>query len=208
MTHLLAPGDERDLTAYLCKTLGAKLLLSDVTTAGEPHVAADAVAALPPELPGPASFGDNSVRTLLFWLPFAGPIRTLVDAPSPETPLDRVAGLLSAQAAADRAPDLIDLARTPVLMLHRSKTLGANRIAPGELAAMPVRIAALPADVRAVHANTRRWLKGRAVKVDPFDHCPEIRSRRPKSLGPLQCWVQPEAWRLVQAGAEIWPWSG
>jgi hypothetical protein len=208
MSHLLEPGDERDLTAFLCETLGAKLLLSDVTTAGEPHIAADALAALPQTLPGPAFVGDISVRSLVFWLPFAGPIRTMVDAPPPETPHDHVARLLSRQAAGERAPDLIDLERTPVLMLTRSKALGSNRLAPGELAAMPIRKAALPAEVRAVHSKVRRWLVARAIKVDPFDYCPEVRSRRPKSLGPLGCWVQPEAWRQVQAGAEIWPWSG
>jgi hypothetical protein len=68
---------------------------------------------------------------------------------------------------------------------------------------MPIQAAALPAEVGAAHARTRRWLTARAVKVDPFNHCPEVQHRRPKSLGPLWCWVQPEAWRLVQAGAEI-----
>jgi hypothetical protein len=131
-----------------------------------------------------------------------------VDAPPPQTPHDRVALFLSAQAAGDRAPDLIDLERTPVLMLNRSKALGSNRLAPGGLAAMPILMAALPAEVRAVHSKARRWLMAGAVKVDPFDYYAEIQSRRPKSLGPLWCWVQPEAWRVVQAGAEIWPWSG
>jgi hypothetical protein len=208
MSDLLAPGDERELTAFLCETLGAKLLLSDVTTAGEPRVASNALAALPRTLPGPAFFGDTSVRALLFWLPFVGPIRTMVDARPPETPHDRVAQLLSQQAAGERAHDLIDLERTPVLMLNRSKALGSNRLAPGGLAAMPVRKAALPAEVRSVHSKVRHWLRARAIKVDPFDYCPEARSRRPKSLGPLWCWAQPEAWRMVEAGAEIWPWNG
>lgn len=208
MSDLLVPGDERELTAFLCQTVGAKLLLSDVTTAGEPHVAADPLAALPRTLPGPAFFGDISVRYLLFWLPFVGPIRTMADARPPETPHDRVAQLLSRQAAGERAPDLIDVERTPMLTLHRSKALGSNRLAPGGLGAMPVRKAALPAEVRVVHSKVHRWFRARAIKADPFDHCPEVRSRRPKSLGPLWCWVQPEAWRLVESGAEIWPWNG
>jgi hypothetical protein len=207
MSDLLVPGDERELTAFLCETLGAKLLLSDVTTAGEPHVASDALAALPRTLPGPAFFGDTSVRALLFWLPSVGPIRTMVDARPPETPHDRVAQLLSRQAAGERAPDLIDLERTPVLTLNRSTALGPNRLAPGGLGSMPIRTAALPAEVRAVSSKARRWLRARAVKADPFDYCAEVRSRRPRSLGPLWCWVQPEAWRLVEAGAEIWPWN-
>jgi hypothetical protein len=208
MSDLLAPVDERNLTAFLCGTLGAQLLLSDLTTAGEPRLAADAVAALPDVLPGPAAFGDRAVRDLIFWLPCVGPIRTLSDAPPPNLPHDRIALRLSAQAAGDHAADLIDFERTPVLILNRSKALTARRLAPGALAAMPLRTTALPAEVRAIHARTRRWLTARAVKVDPFEHCREVQSRRPKSLGPLWCWVQPEAWRLVEAGAEIWPWSG
>jgi hypothetical protein len=208
MSDLLAPADERDLTIFLCETLAAQLLLSDLTTGGEPRLALDALASLPEALPGPARFGDRAVRVLIFWLPWVGPIRTLADAPTPATPRDRVARYLSAQAAGDRAADLIDLERTPVLRFTRSTALSQQRLAPGSFAAMPLQTAALPAEVRAAHARTRRWLKTRAVKADPFDHCPEVQSRRPKSLGPLWCWVQPEAWRLVQAGAEIWPWSG
>lgn len=82
MSHLLAPGDERDLVAFLCETLGAKLLLSDLTTAGKAHLASDPLAALPEALPGPATFGDHAVWTLMFWLQTVGPIRTLADAPS------------------------------------------------------------------------------------------------------------------------------
>jgi hypothetical protein len=208
MSHLLTPGDERDLVAFLCETLEAKLLLSDLTTAGEPHVATDALAALPEALPGPAAFGDQAVRALIFWLPRVGPIRTLADAPPSATLPDGVARRLSIAAAGGRAVDLIDLERTPVLILSRSKALSSNRLAPGELAAMPLQVAMLPPEVRAAHARARRWLTARAVKADPFDHCPEVQHRRPKSLGPLWCRIQPEAWRLVQAGAEIWPWSG
>ena len=208
MSHLLAPGDERDLTAFLCETVGAKLLLSDLTTAGKPHLATDALAALPEALPGPAALGDHDVRTLIFWLPRVGPIHTLVDAPPPATPTDGVARRLSMAAAGRRAVDLIDLERTPVLILSRSKALSSQRLAPGDLAAMPLPAAALPTEIRAAYARTRRWLTARALKADPFDHCPDVRHRRPKSLGPLCCWIQPEAWRLVQAGAEIWPWSG
>jgi hypothetical protein len=109
MSHLLTPGDERDLVAFLCETLEAKLLLSDLTTAGKPHLATDALAALPEALPGPAAFGDHAVRTLIFWLPRVGPIRTLADAPPPATPPDGVARRVSIAAAGGRAVDLIDL---------------------------------------------------------------------------------------------------
>ena len=95
MSDLLAPGDERDLTLFLCETFGAKLLLSDLTAGGEPLLADDPFASLPSALPGPPAFADRAVRDLIFWLPSVGPIRTLADAPQPATPRDRIARLLS-----------------------------------------------------------------------------------------------------------------
>jgi hypothetical protein len=52
MRDLLAPGDERDFTAFLCQSMDAKLLLSDLTTGGKPHLADEALASLPEEVPG------------------------------------------------------------------------------------------------------------------------------------------------------------
>lgn len=208
MNDLLAPGDERELTAFLCDSVGAKLLLSDLTTNGEPHLASEPVAALPPALPGPPVFGDRAVRQLIFWLPSVGPIHTLADAPTPTTPLERIERRLTTDAAGDRTRDLIDFARTPVFALSRSQALSPQRLAPGGYAGRPLRVATVPAEVRAAYRKVHRWIRVRAVKVDPFDHCPEVRHRRPKSLGPLWCWVQPEAWRMVQSGIEIWPWNG
>ena len=77
MGELLVPGDEREFTAFVCETFGAKLLLSDVTTDGEPQIANDPLAALPQMLPGPAKFGVHQVLCLMFWLPAFGPVRTL-----------------------------------------------------------------------------------------------------------------------------------
>ena len=51
--------DERDLAAFLCGELGAKLLLTDVATAGEPKVADDPLSALPSELPAAASYTSH-----------------------------------------------------------------------------------------------------------------------------------------------------
>ena len=211
MSDLLAPADEKDLSIFLIETFGARLLVSDVTSHGEPRLAGDALAALPGSLPGPVFPGDRALRTLIFWLPYAGPVRTLADARTPDAPRDRVARRISADAAdaaGVRPADLVDLEKTPVLILKRSTALGPHRLAPGAFAAMPVKATALPAEVRAAYGKTQRWLRKRAIKADPFEHCAEVRSRRPDSIGALWCWVQPEAWRLVQAGAEIWPWSG
>lgn len=210
MGELLVPGDERDFTAFVCESLGAKLLLSDVTTGGEPHLANDPLAALPQTLPGPAKFGVHQVLHIMFWLPSLGPVRTLADAPAPSTPLDLVERRLTneaAKAAGESARDLIDFTRTPALVLRRSIAQSPRRLAPGALGAMALPSAALPAEVRAAHGKAHRWLRKRSVKTDPFDHCPEVRHRRPRLLGPLWCWIQPEAWRMVQSGTEVWPWN-
>jgi hypothetical protein len=202
MGELLVPGDERDFTAFVCETFGAKLLLSDVTTNGEPHLANDPLAALPETLPGPAKFGVHQVLYLMFWLPSFGPVRTLADAPPPSTPHDIVASRLTneaAEAAGESGRDLIDFKRTPALVYRRSIARSPRRLSPGGLGSM--------AEVRAARDKAQRWLRKRAVKTDPFEHCPEVRHRRPQRLGPLWCWIQPEAWRMVQAGTEVWPWD-
>ena len=210
MGELLVPGDERDFTAFVCETLGAKLLLSDVTNGGEPHVASDPLSALPKTLPVQARFGFHQVLYLTFWLPSAGPVRTLADAPPPSSPHDVVARRLTdeaAEAAGESAQDLIDFTRTPMINFRRSTAQTPQRLAPGGLGAMALPSAALPAEVRVAHGKAKRWLRKRAVKTDPFQHCPEVAHRRPKNLGPLWCWIQPEAWRLVQSGTEVWPWN-
>jgi hypothetical protein len=207
MNNLLALDDERELAAFLCDVVGAKLLLSDLTTDGEPHLATDPLAALPRTLPTPATFGDRQVRHLSFWLPAAGPIRTLADAPTPTTPHDIVARRLTMDAAGDRTGDLIDFDRTPAFGLLRTQSMTPWRLAPGGYSGRPLRDTALPPEVRAAYRKAHRWIRARAIKVDPFDHCPEVRHRRPRTLGPLRCWVQPAAWRMVQSGIEIWPWN-
>lgn len=49
---IFSPGDERDFAAFLCQSMDAKLLLSDLTTGGKPHLADEAPASLPEALPG------------------------------------------------------------------------------------------------------------------------------------------------------------
>jgi hypothetical protein len=146
---------------------------------------------------------------LMFWLPSFGPVRTFADAPPPSTPHDIVAQRLSseaAEAAGESSQDLIDFARTPAFVLLRSRAHSPQRLYPGGFGVSAS--AALPPEVGAARRKAQRWLRKRAVKIDPFEHCPEVRHRRPRLLGPLWCWIQPEAWRMVQSGTEVWPWNG
>jgi hypothetical protein len=203
VSHLLVTDDERDLAAFLCGELGAKLLLTDVATAGEPKVADDPLSALPSELPTAATYGRKEVRSLIFWLPEIGPVKTLGNAPQATNPRDRVARLLTEDAAAEQFADVVDFERTPVLTLTRSHWHAQNRLAPGNLSTLQ----AISPEVKRQYSRALRWLKKRGVKMDPFAHCAEVRDRRPKRLGPLWVWAQPNAKALIERGIEIWPWN-
>jgi hypothetical protein len=202
MTYLQVTDDERELTALICGELGAKLLLTDVAVAGEANMAVDPCSALPARLPFKPKFGSVDVYTLIFWLPACGPIKTFGDAPAPQTPGDRVARLLTREAAKEKYADVIDLERTPALTLYRSHWHAPNRLAPGNLA----RTTTFPG-VQSAYSSAQRWLRKRGAKVDPFAYCEEARNQRPKRLGPLWVWVQPHAMALVEQGTEIWPWN-
>jgi hypothetical protein len=207
VSYLLVTDDERDLTAFLCGELGAKLLLTDVVAAGVPEVADDPLSALPSELPAAATYGSKEVRSFIFWLPNVGPVKTLSNAPAATNAGDRIARLLTQDAAAGQFADVIDLERTPVLRLRRSHWHAQNRLAPGNLGSMPTTSQTIPPEVKRLHSRALRWLKKRGVKMDPFAHCAQVRDRRPEQLGPLWVWVQPNAKTLVEQGTEIWPWS-
>ncbi len=207
MSFLLAPGDERELTEFLCKELGARLLLSDIAPAGQPQIASEPLGALPSDLPLKPTPGCHEIYWLLFWLPDCGPVRTMSQARAPATADERVSRVLTQASAGEHSRDVIDYERTPMLRLGRSKRMSQSRLAPGTLASMPLRSKAVPTDVRRMHAKAVRWLKSRGVKTDPFSHCPEVETKRPHSLGPLWVWVQPSAMKLVEQGAEIWPWN-
>lgn len=207
MSYLQVVEDERELTVFLCEELGAKLLLSDVAPAGEPQIAKDPLAALPEELPERATFGSKEIYNLMFWLPDCGPVKTMRDAAEPTDARDRVSRLLTQDAAGEKFADVVDSECTPVLRLRRSHWQAPNRLAPGQLASMPIVSSAIPKDVKRAHAKAERWLRSRGTKTDPFAHCPEVKDRRPERLGPLWVWVQPHAMKLVERGTEIWPWN-
>ena len=207
MSYLLTTDDERDLVAFLCGELGAKLLLTDVAVGGEPSIASDPLAALPEALPGPAVFGSKEVYMMTFWLAACGPIKTLRDAPAPGSAQEQVARALTREHASELFDDVIDIERSPVLVLTRSHWHGRNRLAPGAFGPL-TSSRNLHEDVKRAFSTARRWLQKRSVKTDPFAHCPEVKDRRPARLGPLWVWVQPHAMALVTQGTEIWPWNG
>jgi hypothetical protein len=210
MNDLLTVEDERDLTAFLVEHIGAKLLLSDVAQNEEPAVADDPLAALPVCLPERLKFGREDIFYLIFWLPACGPIKTMRTASIAASVSGRVSRLLTrdaAYAAGGDDDDIIDQERTPIVKLSRSTRLTSNRLAPGVLQSMPLKRQAIPKDALEKYLETKRWLKRRGAKVDPFAHCPEVRERRPKNLGALWVYAQPYAMKLVLQGMEIWPWN-
>src|SRR5260370_21238054 len=71
------------------------------------------------------------------WLREIGPVKTQSNAPAATNARDRVARLLTQDAAAGQFADVIDLERTPVLTLTRSHWHAQNRLAPGNLGSMP-----------------------------------------------------------------------
>ncbi len=78
MSHLLVTDDERELAAFLCGELGAKLLLEDVVTGGETNVADDPLPALPSALPSAATYafflkGTPNTADLRAPYPFTAP---------------------------------------------------------------------------------------------------------------------------------------
>lgn len=207
MSFLLTPEDERELAVYLRDEMGARLLLSDIAPHAEPQIAVDPLQALPVELPPWPRPESGAVYELLFWLSSCGQIKTMRDAPETATAQDKVTRYLMQDAASDNFKDVIDISRTPVLLLHRSKIWAPNRLVPGSLSTMAVKASALPQNVKSAHTRVTRWLKNRGAKIDPFLHCPEVKERRPVNLGPLWVWAQPYATELVEQGIEIWPWN-
>lgn len=207
MSYLHVVADERELIGFLCGDLGAKLLLADIAPNGEPRIAEDPIVALPLDLPDRLTVGSKDVRTLIFWLPDCGPVKTMRNAAEPKDARDRVSRLLIREAVSEQFADVIDLERTPVLRLLRSHWHAPNRLAPGNLGSMALKSSAIPDNVNRKYSKAVRWLKKRGIKTDPFSHCPEVRNRRPERLGSLWVWVQPHAMKLVEQDTEIWPWN-
>jgi hypothetical protein len=204
MSFLLLPQDEKALFHYMCDELGLSLLLSDVTERGAPRVASQPLTAVSDRLP--TSVSDPG--TLIFWCRDLGPVRVLADAPAPVDVADRVAGLLTRQAAGAGYGDVIDHCRTPVIRWRRARFRREGQLKPALLQAMPLKIRDTPPGVLSLHRQIDRWLKKRGEKVNPFDHCSDAPGPAPRNLSVLWVWVHPHAMEWIRGGGEIWPWTG
>jgi hypothetical protein len=204
MSFLLLPQDEMVLFRYLCEELGLALLLSDVTEQGAPRVALQPLTAISDRLP--RSTVDPS--TLIFWCRDLGQVKVLADAPEPVDAADRVAGLLTREAAGSGYGDVIDLCRTPVIRWVRARYRRDGQLMPGLLQAMPLSIRDTPPGVMRLHRNIDRWLKKRGEKVNPFEHCCDATVSPPRNLNVFWVWVHPHAMEWIKGGGEMWPWTG
>lgn len=210
MSHLLTPTDEIKLVRYLCDDLGLALLLSDLTERGEPRIASDPVAALPRELPGRAkpSVEASTATVLTFWCVQLGPVRTMASAGPPTQATDHVGRLLAKESAKERYEELIDFSRTPIVRWKRCVTDAPERILPGSLQAMNCKVKETPEPVLGLHRRVEGWLRSSGERLNPFEHCDEVRDRAPQNLVPFWVWAQPDALRWVRDGWEVWPWTG
>jgi hypothetical protein len=203
MSFLLLPPDELALVSYMCGDLDLALLLSDLTDRGVPRIATEPLAAVPDHLPS----SPSDPRTFIFWCHWLGPVRTLADASESVDPADRVAGLLTREAAGDRYGDVVDLQRTPVIRWHRTSFQSERRLKPGLLQVMPLYVRDTPSDVLKLHRQVDRWMKKHGERLNPFDHCRDLPIPQPRNLNPFWVWVHRHAMDWVSGGGEIWPWT-
>ena len=103
MNYLLLVVDEVEAASFLTEELG----LEQVGPAAH----------IDRELPSRAS---SEPRDFIFWAPNIGPLRSLGDAPPPRDATEAVLRKLNRDSHPDRWQDLLDVARSPVLRMHRS----------------------------------------------------------------------------------------
>lgn len=149
----------------------------------------------------------QSTQTIILWLQDCGDIKTMKDAPQPHLAKDKVATLLTKEAAGALYENIIDYSRTPIIRWRRSRYHSENRLIPALLQSMPVPLGAIPAPLRKSYNSLNRWLKSEAVKVNPFEFCSDINSPAPNNLNQFWVWAHPEAFSWLQSGGEVWPWS-
>ena len=207
MSYLLLPEDERELVEYLCYEIGLSLLLSDVAPNGIPSVARNPTAVLPSELPDRVQVGKAQVAYFIFWCPSICPVHTIAQKSATTDPKDRVSEFLTRNNAGGRYPDVIDLSATPVIRYRRCYWQTTNRLVPGVLQAMPIRIPETPNEVLQLYRKVERWLRKRGTKLNPFEHCLDTPVPQPRNLNGFWVWAQPHALEWVRNNGEIWPWT-
>jgi hypothetical protein len=189
---------------------GLRLLASEIAPGAEPELIASPVKAVPDDLalPPQPQRQRSAPTEFLWWCSKLGPIQTLRDAPPSDDPGDHVAELLNREAT-DAWHDLIDLTRTPVIRYRRSMWHDncRRRMQPGVLQGMAAPVSE-QAGVNRLHARISRWMKRHGERLDPFDHCAEVPVERPSNTSRFLVWAWPEALSWVQAGGEVWPWTG
>jgi hypothetical protein len=191
LRYLLFPDEERALFRHLRDELG----LRPLATGGD--ITDDF-----PDLIGPAQ------RDHYFWCPDIGPIRTLGEAPPPRDAKELVLQQLNRQADPANWRDMIDLARTPVISWHRPSWYRKDtRVVAGRLGSMAARRKEHPPELRRLHGQIDRWLRGPSTKFNPFRHCSGLPVPEPNNLATfwVAAWPLGKAW--VQGGGELWPWD-
>ena len=216
--HLLALSeDEEEIVRYLCEEEGLQLLLSDLVEDGLPQVADDPLRALVPDLPsgkrlmaavvpgvGVTDPTYREVWEYLLWARSPGPIRTLRDAPVARDAVGRVARHLNREVT-ERWRDLIDLSRTPVIGLRRTRWHHSEDcLIAGGLTAMRVRVRDLPREVASLHSRVERYLKRHSQRLDPFETCQVYRGPRrdPNRSRGWWMWAMPQAQSWLAAGGQ------
>ena len=194
---MLLQDDEAQLVEAMVGE-GLELLTNDVLVDGRPQVAANPLASLPDVLPSPPSFGDSDVREFVFWRSDWGVNRY----PGDESPKGRVAQAMSARAAEQaglHGGDLMDRARTPVLVYRRSGWMKDGTLHPGALSGMARVAAEQPAELRSlIRASERRLMKsGERLESRHFSHT----EYQPKVF------ALPSAMAWINQGGLVYPWD-
>jgi hypothetical protein len=117
----------------------------------------------------------------------------LGDAPEPNDPKDAVRRRLNQEQYPDRWQELVDLARTPVIRLHRTNWNMNGCLNPGLLGAMAVPLKdQTPGLVQHLRA-IERWLKREGARLNLFDHCTKVDQEPPSNLDRFSVWARPSA---------------
>lgn len=211
MSYLLLPDDERELVGYLVNVRGMHLLLNDVLDGDwrggrAPHLATNALEAIPRQLPGPPRQGGADVYALHFWPEDAGKLVSLGAPGRAQDATSRVGLVLSQQRAGRRWRDVIDPDRSPLIRWRRCYWRENGHLTPGLLQGMAEITRLWPPELLRTHQSVERWLRKGSERVDPFEHCddpPVVPPNRTRFV----VWAMPQAADWVRRGGRVWPWT-